>query len=140
MASTSNQSNQHSQHLQHLQVALNKVVDEVSSHTIEGFVAFMKEYALGTHVSKDHLDDILHDYLATRPSSCVFNFGSKKREKKTRPPNSYNMFIREKMREIKLANPDFKGKELMKRATQEWNKQKAENAQAVQTASPPVDA
>lgn len=48
-----------------------------------------------------------------------------RKEKKSRPPNSYNLFIKDKMREIKEANPEFKGKELMRRATQEWNKQKA---------------
>jgi hypothetical protein len=54
----------------------------------------------------------------------VINFGPRKKEKKSRPPNSYNLFIKDKMQEIKAVHPEYKGKELMKKATEAWNSQK----------------
>lgn len=107
-----------------LQNALNKVVDEVSTNTLDAFV----EYAVSHSETEENLRAILTDFKETHHTPSVFHFASKKREKKTRPPNSYNMFIREQMREIKQANPELKGKELMKRATAEWNRQKAATA------------
>lgn len=106
-----------------LQNALNKVVDEVSTNTLDAFV----EYVVSHSDIKENLHTILTEFKGSHHTPSVFHFAAKKREKKSRPPNSYNMFIREKMREIKEANPELKGKELMKRATTEWNKHKAAN-------------
>ncbi len=112
----------------HLQNALNKVVDDVRQVTLEGFATYLRDNKteLGVLETVD-VKNVVSEYLKSNTSS-TFSFGPKKKEKKTRPPNSYNMFIKEKMREIKEANPQFKGKELMKRATEEWNKQKLANA------------
>jgi len=108
----------------HLQNALNKVVEDVKIATLEDF---MKHLTMNdvVVVNKDdeEVQNVINDYVK-QTSSNTFVFGPKKKEKKSRPPNSYNMFIKDKMREIKEANPDFKGKELMRRATQAWNEQK----------------
>lgn len=112
--------------LVHLQNALNKVIDEVRISTLEGFINHLFENNINIFImNNDEVKTIVDDYIK-QTTSNTFVFGPKKKEKKSRPPNSYNMFIKEKMREIKEANPDFKGKELMKRATQAWNEQKLE--------------
>lgn len=111
--------------LTHLQNALNKVVNDVNYTTLEAFATYVSTSDIDLK-NKDpqELKDIVDEYLKSNTSN-VFTFVPKKKEKKSRPPNSYNLFIKDKMREIKEANPEFKGKELMRRATQEWNKQKA---------------
>lgn len=110
----------------HLQNALNKVVEDVRINTLEVFI----KHIIDNNINVLSMDDAevqttLNDYIK-QTTSNTFLFGPKKKEKKSRPPNSYNMFIKDKMREIKEANPEFKGKELMKRATQAWNQQKLE--------------
>ncbi len=110
----------------HLQNALNKVVEDVRISTLEDF---MKHLTMNDIVvvnkDEEEVNTVIANYVK-ETSSNTFVFGPKKKEKKSRPPNSYNMFIKDKMREIKEANPDFKGKELMRRATQAWNQQKLE--------------
>lgn len=110
----------------HLQNALNKVVDDVRINTLEIFINYLIESNIDVlKMNNDEVKSTINDYLK-KTTSNIFLFGPKKKEKKSRPPNSYNMFIKDKMREIKEANPEFKGKELMKRATQAWNQQKLE--------------
>lgn len=111
--------------LTHLQNALNKVVNDVNYTVLEAFVTYLSTSDIDIK-NKDpqELKDIVDEYLKSNTNN-VFAFVPKKKEKKSRPPNSYNLFIKDKMREIKEANPEFKGKELMRRATQAWNKQKA---------------
>lgn len=106
----------------HLQNILNKVIDEARDSTLEGFVHYLNDQG-NNALTQDDIQTHLTDFKKTQ-NTPVLNFGPKKKEKKTRPPNSYNMFIKDKMHEIKLANPEFKGKELMKRATEAWNLQK----------------
>lgn len=111
--------------LTHLQNALNKVVNDVRHSTLDDFANYVSEQPT-TVTTKDtsELKALMEEYLNSHPNN-VFTFVPKKKEKKSRPPNSYNLFIKEKMREIKEANPEFKGKELMKRATEAWNQQKS---------------
>lgn len=113
----------------HLQNALNKVVEDVKFNTLQTFV----EHLVNNNVDVLSMENIeiknVIDNFINNISSSTFLFGPKKKEKKSRPPNSYNMFIKDKMREIKEANPEFKGKELMRRATQAWNQQKHEKQQ-----------
>lgn len=110
----------------HLQNALNKVIDDVRIDTLEVFINYLIANKIDVlKMDNDEVKHNLNDYIK-KITSNTFLFGPKKKEKKSRPPNSYNMFIKEKMREIKEANPEFKGKELMKRATQVWNQQKLE--------------
>jgi len=111
----------------HLQNALNKVIVDVRQSTLENFVSHIIENDINLEEKEAHdVIALIKDFVKNNTTN-VFTFVPKKKEKKSRPPNSYNLFIKEKMREIKEANPDFKGKELMKRATEAWNQQKAEN-------------
>jgi hypothetical protein len=111
--------------LTHLQNALNKVVNDVKHSTLEDFVRYLTEHQMAVNTTNtEELKTIIEDYLKNSTTN-VFTFVPKKKEKKSRPPNSYNLFIKDKMREIKEANPEYKGKELMKKATEAWNQQKS---------------
>lgn len=104
-----------------LQQTLNKIIDEVKHDTLDKFILFLKERL---HFDKDRLNELVIEFKASHPTNII-NFGPRKKERKTRPPNSYNMFIKEKMQEIKQQHPEYKGKELMRKATEAWNLQKA---------------
>ena len=116
----------------HLQNILNKVIEETKSDALDSFSAFLIEKLEG--LDKEQVET-LKDEFKKANNVVILSFGPKKKEKKSRPPNSYNMFIKHKMHEIKVANPSFKGKELMKRATQEWNKEKKAKEEALAAAS-----
>ena len=45
---------------------------------------------------------------------------------KKRAPSAYNLFVKDKIAEIKTENPDLNSKEAFKMAIEAWNKQKAE--------------
>lgn len=110
----------------HLQNALNKVIEDIRINTLEAFVKHLNDFNYDVlNMDNEEVKDTIESFIKNTASN-TFLFGPKKKEKKSRPPNSYNMFIKDKMREIKEANPEFKGKELMKRATQAWNQQKLE--------------
>ena len=47
---------------------------------------------------------------------------------KKRAPSAYNLFVAEKIAEIKKENPGLNSKEAFKGAIEAWNKQKAEKA------------
>ena len=110
----------------HLQNALNKVVEEVKTDALDRFTDFIKERLNDVSTIDEALlkiDNILTEFKASNVAS-VINFGPRKKEKKSRPPNSYNLFIKQQMQQIKAAHPEYKGKELMKKATEAWNEQK----------------
>ena len=48
-------------------------------------------------------------------------------EKPKRAPTAYNIFMKEKMSELKLADPTKKGKELMSEAASLWKEHKETN-------------
>lgn len=117
----------------HLQNALNKVIDDVKVNTLETFINHLLKNNIDVlKMDNEEVKHTIKDYI-NNITSNTFLFGPKKKEKKSRPPNSYNMFIKDKMREIKEANPEFKGKELMKRATQAWNQQKLEKQKLLES-------
>ena len=45
---------------------------------------------------------------------------------KKRAPSAYNLFVKDKIAEIKIENPQLNSKEAFKMAIEAWNKQKAE--------------
>jgi len=47
---------------------------------------------------------------------------------KKRAPSAYNIFVAEKIAEIKKENPDLNSKDAFKQAIEAWNKQKADKA------------
>jgi hypothetical protein len=111
----------------HLQNAFNKIVEEVKVDALDRCIMFMKERLQGVTTVEEvfaKIDDLLVEFKASNVTNII-NFGPRKKEKKTRPPNSYNLFIKQQMQDIKAAHPEYKGKELMKKATEAWNQQKA---------------
>ena len=48
----------------------------------------------------------------------------KKKEKKTRPPTAYNLFMKEKMNELKEQNPEMTAKERFSSAAELWSVEK----------------
>lgn len=106
--------------LHDLQSVMNKSVFQINTLVLERFASFLKEKGI-------HIDQItINEFQQQLPKHHFQLVGnSKKRENKgQRTPNSYNMFIRDKMKEIKSIQPSLTGKELLKHATQEWNKYK----------------
>jgi hypothetical protein len=100
------------------QNALNKVFDDVKYKNLQSFIEFLVQE------EPTYNKEVLFEYIEKFKSVNVLPvicFTQKKKEKKTRPPNSYNLYIQRKMKEIKEANPELKGKDLMRRATTEWN-------------------
>ena len=112
----------------HLQNACNKIIEEVKVDALDKYTIFLKESLQDTitETTSIKMDELLGEFKASNVTNII-NFGPRKREKKTRPPNSYNLFIKHKMQEIKAAHPEYKGKELMKKATEAWNLQKQQN-------------
>lgn len=114
----------------HLQNAFNKIVEEVKVDALDRCIIFIKERLQGVTTVEEvfsKMDELLAEFKASNVTNIV-NFGPRKKEKKTRPPNSYNLFIKQKMQEIKAIHPEYKGKELMKKATEAWNQQKSLSA------------
>ena len=71
------------------------------------------------------VSNLIDDYVTNMPKTPAINAKEPKKEKKTRAPTAYNLFLKAKMAEIKEAGTELKGKELMQAAIVEWNKQKA---------------
>jgi hypothetical protein len=115
--------------LQDLQSALNKTVSSISSNTLDKFVVHVLEQSDVIKEDPAKLQDIavefkkglLSDHFQIVPPT------KKKEARATRVPNAYNMFIRDKMKEIKIQNPAMTGKDLLKQATVEWNIHKQNN-------------
>jgi hypothetical protein len=62
-------------------------------------------------------------------------FGGKvKKVKGTREPNAYNIFMKEKVKELKSENSALTNQEAFKFGAQAWNVQKAEKAAAAAAA------
>lgn len=101
-----------------LQCVMNKSFVKLNTIVIERFVHYL------AHKGIDVDKDIVAEFKEQLPRHHFHLVGNSKKKdiKGQRTPNSYNMFIRDKMKEIKLIQPTLTGKELLKHATQEWNK------------------
>ena len=108
--------------LHELQCVMNKSVCQINHTVLDNFVAYLNQN--GIAIDKDIVNDFKHQ-LPRQHFQLGGNY-KKKEMKGQRTPNSYNMFIRDKMKEIKTRDPSLTGKELLKHATQEWNKYKIE--------------
>ena len=58
---------------------------------------------------------------------------------KKRAPSAYNIFVKDKIAEIKVENPSLNSKEAFKMAIEAWNKQKAEKVVEVTADSDEVE-
>lgn len=122
--------------LHDLQHALNKTVSSIASTTLDKFCTHILEKQVEQPVIEDttKLQEILAEFKKTLPNNHfqIVPPLKKKETRATRVPNAYNMFIRDKMREIKLQNPTMTGKDLLKQATVEWNNHKQNNLSLTQ--------
>lgn len=115
--------------LHDLQFVMNKSVTQINHVLLDDFVNYLSQH--GIHVDKTTVSDF-ERRIPNNYFQLVEN--PRRKDKKTqRTPNSYNMFIRDKMKEIKAINPSLTGKELLKHATQEWNKFKQQKNNLVIT-------
>ncbi len=109
--------------LHDLQIALNKTVSSIATDTLDKFVEHVmdKQDILKDDPAK--LQEMMVEFKKALPNDHfhIVQPFKKKEPRATRTPNAYNMFIRDKMREIKLQNPAMSGKDLLKQATVEWN-------------------
>jgi len=58
---------------------------------------------------------------------------------KKRAPSAYNLFVKDKIAEVKTENPALNSKEAFKMAIEAWNKQKAEKVVEVNAESDNID-
>lgn len=102
--------------------ALAALSEEVALKTVSGLQEFLSEKLefdddmtnMFEEYRKKVVADIKVQYKNERSSS------KKNGEKKKRAPSAYNLYIKEKMAEIKAAQSELKGKELMKEAIKAW--------------------
>ena len=118
-----------------------KAINDYSENMEKTIIKGVKEY-LEIKLTEDYDSEfvsavsvLIDDYLANMPKAPALNVkdGGIKKEKKTRAPTEYNLFLKAKMAEIKEAGTDLKGKELMLAAITEWNKEKESRAIQVET-------
>lgn len=70
----------------------------------------------------------LVELFSTLSSKCDMHCA--KPPKKKREPTEYNLFMKDKIKELRLAHPDIDKKELMSMGAQEWQKAKKLKAEA----------
>lgn len=111
--------------------AVQVLVEETSLEVVDKLGAFFE--------TKIEMDDDMKGYFEEfktqlkehlKEEAKAVGKGAKKAkvmvdgEKKKRAPSAYNLFIKDKMAEIKVNQPDLKSKDLMKEAIAMWKAQK----------------
>ena len=109
--------------------AVSSLVEEVSLNTVDKVVDFLKsKIDFDEDFDKffqEFKDTLKADAKASAKKSVKKSSSGSDSEtdaKKKRAPSAYNLFIKDKMAQIKGTNPEIKGKELMKAAIEEWKK------------------
>jgi hypothetical protein len=75
--------------------------------------------------------DAISFQRSDQSSGNAVEFGDqKKRKKAKRPPNSYNLFMSDKMKELKNTQPELNNKELMRLALESYKSARQEEAAA----------
>ena len=111
--------------------AVSALVEEVSMTTVDKVVEFLKSKIDFDEdfegFFKEFKDTLKADVKAAAKKSAKKSKKSDSSDsegepKKKRAPSAYNLYIKDKMAEIKVSNPEIKGKDLMKAAIDEWKK------------------
>ena len=106
--------------------AINLLVEETTVSTIDKLVVYLSDKIEFDDDMKKLFDDFKkttkEELKASQKQEKGKRGGKKVENKKKREPSAYNLFIKEKMAEIKQKKPELKGKELMKEAIEEWKK------------------
>lgn len=113
--------------LNNVNKALAGLVEETALSTVDKLVSFLSDKIEIDEDMKSLFDEFKKNTKDEIKASFKNNSrkGGAKEEKKKREPSPYNLFIKEKMAEIKAKKPELKGKELMKEAIEEWKKGKS---------------
>lgn len=109
--------------IKQLNKSLNKVVSENIDTTLETLKTFLIEKKVA------NIETLLDEFKAAQTPVNVFltdvKDGGKSKPKKTRTPSQYNLYIRDKMKELKEKDATLSGKNLMLAATKAWREEKA---------------
>ena len=107
--------------------AMNKLTIEVRNGAIEDFKGFLSE---NMEDSAPEIEEFTDQFKSTLPAMVISSDATGKKskaDKKTRPPNEYNKFISEKMKELRLqneGNKEYSGKIAMSEASRAWKAEK----------------
>lgn len=113
--------------------AVESAVFDAKKQVINDFMRFLEDKIDFDDDMKGYFTEFIDTLKApkkTSPKKASKKSDEEKVKKPKRAPSAYNMFISEKMAEIKKENPALKGKELMKAAIEVWNEQKKAAASA----------
>lgn len=92
--------------------AIAALVDETKLKANAEFAEFLKENGC------DDVDELLSKFSDTKIAE---------KEKTKKPPTAYRLFLEEKMKELKTANPPLTGRAAMVAAAEAWNEHKKQN-------------
>lgn len=107
--------------IKQLNKAVSKIVDEVQTSTTDKVFEFVK-----TQVKNEaEFTAAFEEFKKTLKSEVASLFSisepvKKGADRKKREPSQYNIFIGEKIKELKASNSEKNGKELMKLAIEAW--------------------
>jgi hypothetical protein len=104
-----------------LNKSVGKLVDEVQSVVLDRVEAFLKE----KNIDVADFEDFRKTVKTELTSQYTVSESKKPQERKKRAPSEYNTFIGSKIKELKEANSDKDGKELMKMAIEAWKSRPA---------------
>ncbi len=106
--------------------SLNALAQEAKLETIDKVHLVLSEHP--EVVNKELLEKLIlqiKDSLAADPDPFAA-IKTKAKPKVPRPPTAYNLFIKEKMGELKKENPDMPNTNLLSLAASKWNERKNE--------------
>ncbi len=115
------------QSIKALNKSIVKFVEDVQTSTLDKVYDFVKDHV----ADKEKFDLAFDEFKKSLKQTSIpslSDFGKKNAvvtEKKKRPASSYNLFIGEKIKELKQSNMNDNGKDLMKKAIELWKLQKA---------------
>lgn len=114
--------------VKNLNKSIVKVIEEVQNSTLEKVLNFVKE-----HVKDEEFLTAFEEFKKSIKQDNNNVLDTNKRgtgvseDKKKRIPSEYNIFIGEKIKELKKTNPDKGGKLLMQEAIVAWKEKKNSN-------------
>ena len=104
--------------VKNLNKAINKVIDDVQTLTIDKMFEFVIEHVSDKEVFSKEFEAFKK--VLKSEASVVTENKKNVSDRKKRNPSKYNIFIGSKIKELKLLHPEHDGKELMKLAINEW--------------------
>lgn len=104
------------------------LVNETQTNSVNGLGDYIIT-KLGSEYDDEFVEavkSLIQEYKENEMKKIDIPKGKKTKDPNApkRAPTEYNLFIKEKMAEIKAQNPDLKGQSLMGAATKLWNERK----------------